>query len=163
MDKQIDLPDLAVTEDQRAEAIQLQQAVLNDPEVIQQADARHGGYRQDQASRLAAVKGISLDEALETIPSRSIDEREKKVVELASDHPLWVKASWMTVGELFARAKEFDGQSMPDPIEGRQYGTSTAKFYANPDQAVHPFIPGRTGKAPHMYCRSPSKLSRPAP
>ena len=50
----------------------------------------------------------------------------------------------LTVAELLARGDEFDRKAMPDPVEGRSYGSTTAKFFYNNGQSpcIHSFAHG---------------------
>ena len=136
MDKRLDIRDLATTEADRAEAAALQQEALENPTVRTQAQSRYERYREEAATQAAELTGVSRQHALARIPAYSAAEVERKTVRLPAAHPLQIKGEWMTAGELAARSAEFDGVSMPDPIEGPEYGKSTAKVYNNDGSPV---------------------------
>ena len=136
MDRRLDIRDLATTEADRAEAAALQQEALENPKVRTQAQSRYERYREEAATQAAELTGVSRQDALARIPAYSAAEVERKTVRLPAAHPLQIKGEWMTAGELAARSAEFDGVSMPDPIEGPEYGKSTAKVYNNDGSPV---------------------------
>jgi len=37
----------------------------------------------------------------------------------------------ISVGDVLRNPKQFDGKALADPFEGKEYGTTTAKFYCN--------------------------------
>ncbi|RKT43203.1 P4 family phage/plasmid primase-like protein [Thiocapsa rosea] len=95
----------------------------------QEQSLRHKeAYLEEKASQLASDQQIPLDEAKQRISVEYRQEGEQ--IFLPSNFILEVKGKALTFGELLERA-DLDGATMPDPIEGRAYGTSTAKFYYN--------------------------------
>ena len=136
MDKRLDIRDLVTTETDRAEAAALQQEALESPTVRTQAQSRYERYREEAATQAAELTGVSRQDALARIPAYSAAEVERKTVRLPADHPLQIKGEWMTFADLVARGAEFDGVSIPDPIEGAVYGKSTAKVYYNSGNLV---------------------------
>lgn len=77
------------------------------------------------------MSGMTMEQARTGIPKLSLAERNSQSQHLMLQDTVMVKGKPMTVAELLENGKQFDGVSMPDPIEGPEYGTTTAKFYVN--------------------------------
>lgn len=131
MIKYLELHAVAVSDAEREEAMALQQAAKEDPQVIAQAEAMAERYWEGKVTALAEKQGITATEAQARLPRRSLSDYEKTAVPLDPNHLVWIKGQQLTVEELVARGPEFDGCSMPDPVEGLSYGKSNAIFYWN--------------------------------
>ena len=132
----LDTRDFEITDKDRTEAKERQREALDKKEVREQAEAQYERYRCDVARKAATLTGASEKSILDRIPRYQDAGTEKETVSLLPDHPVQIKGTSLTAAELAARASEFDGHSMPDPIEGAEYGTSTAKLYANDGSPV---------------------------
>jgi len=127
----LDIQNFELTDSERTEAQERQREAFKDRDLIEQAEAKYERYRRETANEVAKRTGEGAKAILDRIPRYQDAAMERQTVRLSSDHPVQIKGASLTFGNLVSRASEFDGQSMPDPIEGAAYGTSTAKFYAN--------------------------------
>jgi len=101
------------------------------PETLSRSDELHTAYRSEKIDQHAASKNISLEQAAKAYPTLDIAARNKETMHLTPDFMLEVNGSMITVEELVAQGEALNEISMPDPIEGAEYGTTTAKFYFN--------------------------------
>ena len=109
-----------------------------DTEVIRISNELQSGYREKQIDLLVDKEKVGRDEAERRIPKRSMSDLSNTKQTLALDETIEIAGQVMLVSELVARGKEFDGTAMPDPIEGSDYGLTTAKYYHN--NGINPCI-----------------------
>lgn len=114
------------------------------PAAIEISDNLQNGHRKKQIDRLIKEKNISHDEAEKQIPNRSQAELTKTTQILGLNESIEIDGRMMLVSDIVARGEEFDGKSMPDPIEGSSYGPTTAMYYHNDgkDPCIHSFAHG---------------------
>jgi hypothetical protein len=93
---------------------------------------------------LAEHKSISREEAKRLIPTQTAAERDGERCFLSPNNIIEIQGKHLMVSELLERGSEFDGLSMPDPVEGSSYGATTAMFYHNDGQSpcIHSFAHG---------------------
>jgi putative DNA primase/helicase len=116
------LPDL--TDD---EAVQVDKLIANAKAAIGgQAQAKREEWAGDKVKTMVAA-GVPADKARAIIA----DMLKGGCKDLYGDFPLYFGSKNVTVNEVLDNAKAYDGKSLSDPIEGREYGTTTAKFYWN--------------------------------
>ena len=84
-----------------------------------------------KVTALAEHKSISRETAEKLIPKQTAVERDRREYFLHPNDIIEIQDKKLPVSELLERGEEFDNVAMPDPIEGRDYGPSTAKFYYN--------------------------------
>ena len=88
-------------------------------------------HRKKQIMQLIEENNISPDEAEKRIPKRSLADLSKSTQMLDLNESVEIDGVVMLVSELVIRGEEFDGKAMPDPIEGSNYGSTTAMYYHN--------------------------------
>ena len=101
------------------------------PEILQEAEKLQNRHRKKQVKQLVMAKNISPPEAEKLIPVRSFTELGKSTQFLSGNETVEMGGRKMLISELVENGQDYDGQPMPDPIEGGEYGSSTAKFYHN--------------------------------
>ena len=113
-------------------------------ESIDISEDLQNSYREKQVKRYASEKNISPDEAEKHIPKRSPTDLSKTTQTLDLNESVEIDGQMILVSELVARGEEFDGKAMPDPVEGRDYGLTTAKYYLNDGESpcIHSFAHG---------------------
>lgn len=90
---------------------------------------------KDNAINAHVAQGKSLDDA-----QRLIDGIVKGgFKDLYGDYILEFTTGPVSVAEALANGKAFEGKALADPIEGKAYGATTAKFYLN-QKDKKPFI-----------------------
>ncbi len=136
--------DLSLTQDQINEYERLVANAKADPANKAKSDELAAIYHEGKVDALAEHKSISRDEARKLIPQRSPAERDGEECILHLNDIIEIQGKHLTVSELLERGSEFDGLSMPDPVEGSSYGDTTAKFYFNDGQSpcIHSFAHG---------------------
>lgn len=98
-------------------------------------------YIKERGEVLAQTRGITTA-AAQRIVRRSLECLEASQT-LDADFLLDMGDHYVTVGDLLAQAREYDHGAMPDPIEGRSYGLTKAKFYYNDgNPIIHSFAHG---------------------
>jgi hypothetical protein len=114
------------------------------PEIIARSEKIRSKYIDEQSVIYGQVKGITVEEA-RGIVSKARDTYEKGNTTLHADFIIDTGHNFITVRELLDRHEEFDGKSLPDPIEGRSYGMSAATFFYTEDfdPRIHSFAHGR--------------------
>lgn len=122
---------LTITAEEEAQAAQRISAAKADPNSIARSDQTYEEYRQSKVDELIKHKGVEPEKAQRSIPRLSLHGREKQEATLPADHVLVVRGETLTVAELLQRGAELDKTAIPDPIEGPEYGATTAKFYWN--------------------------------
>jgi putative DNA primase/helicase len=95
--------------------------------------------------RLADTKKITVEEAEKQLPRRTLADLDKSTQELDLNDTVEIAGEIIPVSELLERGEELNGKAMPDPIEGSEYGKTTAMFYFNNGQSpcIHSFAHGR--------------------
>jgi hypothetical protein len=113
-------------------------------EIVKIAENLQKRYRKKQIKRLVKEKNISPYEAKKLIPKRSPANMDSATKILGLHESVEIAGETMLVSELLARGEEFDGKALPDPIEGSDYGASTAKYYHNEGlgPCIHSFAHG---------------------
>jgi putative DNA primase/helicase len=157
----LSIEDLTLSAQDRQEAEARQQAALEEPELLEAAEMQYERYRDDLATRTAKLQGVSKATALERLPRYKDAMVDKQTVLLPPEHPMQIGGQWLTARELWENAADFDGQSLPDPVEGPDYGTTTAKFYANEDKNSEPVIHSWAHGASTCYQLAPEPTVAP--
>ena len=86
---------------------------------------------EEEAKTRAAIHKGAFSDTTEIVPDSQVPE----LIE--------VRGEWLKPSEICERWEELDGVSIPDPIEGREYGESTAIIYGNGGSpVVHSFAHG---------------------
>lgn len=122
---------LTVSANEEVEYKQQVDAALSSPANIERSLQLKQSYTNEKASEYARVHGVTNDEARKLISKQLGTLTPGNELKLYADHPLEVEGSHLTVGELLKQGHTYDGQYMPDPIEGSEYGASTAIFNFN--------------------------------
>ncbi len=133
------------TPDEIAECERRIAAAMRDPELVRKSAELRQSHYEKNVNMLANAAGISVEKARERLPKPPADSGGD-VRYLDGDHVVEIKGEFITVDELIARGREFNECSMPDPIEGSAYGTSTAKFYFDERNggSIHSFAHGQS-------------------
>lgn len=104
-------------------------------------------YIEMASLRRVAVHGVDIAQARDTERRNLSADGFGGQVCLDDDVLLDLGDQYLTVAQLKAHADQFDRRSIPDPVEGRQYGMGTAIFYSNAPRGVpsiHSFAHGVT-------------------
>lgn len=123
--------DLSITENERKACAEAIAQAMSQPEIMRLSDERYVTHRKAKIAALVELKNISEKEAEERIPHLFGDERESRSLILSLDDVVEFRGEHITVSELLDNGRDYDGASMPDPVEGRAYGNTTAIFYFN--------------------------------
>ena len=136
--------DFNLTADQIAQYEQLTAAAKADPENRAKAEALADRYHEARVDTLAQHASISREEAATRIPKQTPAEREGREQLLQPDDVVEIQGKRLTVAELLAHGAEYDNLAMPDPVEGSEYGLTTAKFFYNNgiSPCIHSFAHG---------------------
>lgn len=115
-----------------------------DPKAIAEGERLQDLYHGTKVKELAAKKSIPVDEAAKLLPRQSLADRESTRWTLDLNHIVEINGEFLTVEEVLARGAELDGTAMPDPIEGSEYGLTTAKYFYNDgiNPCIHSFAHG---------------------
>jgi putative DNA primase/helicase len=98
------------------------------------AKLQQGEWKAEHVERLVG-RGVSRPDAIAQTNKLASDEFKV----LSGDFPLeFTSLGTVTVAEVLLNPKDYDGKSLADPIEGVDYGRTTAKFYWN--EGVTPCI-----------------------
>jgi len=137
--------DFTITEAERVACKLEMDSAMDEADVVKQSDETYAKYRQAKVAALVELKGITSYEAEALVSNHSIDEREAQSLTLTDNDVVEIQGKQMLISELLAGGEEFNGTSMPDPIEGSAYGTTTAKFYYNEGRnpCIHSFAHGK--------------------
>lgn len=126
------LPDLATDEEQAFNELVAGAKTKAEPE---RARIR-AAWVETQVKRQSG-RGIPEDRARRALYQIGKDGAR---FELYADFILdFANGNSATVGEVLKSLRQYDGKALADPFEGRDYGTTTAKFYAN-SEAGHPCV-----------------------
>jgi predicted P-loop ATPase len=98
-------------------------------------DKAHAAYIEKHAEQLVKRTGISKTEAIKTLESQCNGVLSEHVVLAFSDK----KLKGCTVGDVLDDPKRFANKSLADPIEGVDYGRTTAMIMLRRDNH-HPWI-----------------------
>ena len=136
--------DFDLTADQIAQYEQLTAAAKADPENRAKAEALADQYHEARVDTLAKHESIGREAAAKRIPKQTPAERESREQFLQPDDVLEIQCKRLTVAELLAHGGEYDNLAMPDPVEGAEYGLTTAKFFYNNgiSPCIHSFAHG---------------------
>jgi hypothetical protein len=136
--------DFSLSADEIASFERLVQAASQDPAAIAQSQSLADAYDERLVQKLAATAGISASQARQQIPKRSPAPLGRTEHVLYPSDVIDVHDYQLSVRELLERGPEFDGVSIPDPVEGRSYGQGTAMFYYNRGNSpcIHSFAHG---------------------
>ena len=120
------------------------QAARQAPEIRETAEKLHRQYRGQQVKRLVEEKNLDPDEAEKLIPVRSLGDMGKSTQTLNLNESVEIDGRMMLVSELVENGQKYHGLAMPDPVEGSDYGHSTAKYYHNDGKnpCIHSFAHG---------------------
>ncbi len=138
LDTIADCPPLTLVEQQ---ALRKLRAEASQRLASEQSRAREA-FISHQTQRLVERTGLSEDEA-----SRVVECQSRGIllpdIELSFTDP---ELEGSTVGDILANPDRFDGCTLADPIEGVEYGRSTAKVMRRSDGApwINSFAHGRT-------------------
>jgi len=135
---------LSLTDEEIAKYERLVASAKADPENKAKAEQLAAIYHEGKVNVLAKHKSISREAAEELIPRQTVAERDSQERTLYPDDIIEIQGKQLLASELLERGTEFDNVAMPDPIEGRDYGPSTAKFYFNDgvNPCIHSFAHG---------------------
>jgi hypothetical protein len=118
------LPDLSADEEKKFTELVAEAKRQAEPERAATREA----WLEKQVKRMMD-RGVPEGRAREALERLAKDGAK---FDLYSDFVLdFVNHGAVTVGELMRNPKQFDGKAIADPFEGEEYGTTTAKFYAN--------------------------------
>ena len=136
--------DLSLTDDEIAEHEHLVASAKAAPENKAKADELAATYHEGRVAVLAEHKSISREEAGKLLPKQTPAERDGRECFLHPNDIIEINGNKILVSELLERGREFDNVAMPDPIEGSDYGPSTAKLYFNDglSPCIHSFAHG---------------------
>ena len=136
--------DFDLTAEEITKYEQLTAAAKADPENRAKAEALAERYHEARVDALAKHKSISREEAATRIPKQTPAEREGREQFLQPDDVVEIQGKPLTVAELLAHGSEYDNLAMPDPVEGMEYGSNTAKFFYNRgiSHCIHSFAHG---------------------
>ena len=138
--------DFDLTAEEIAKYEQLTAAAKADPENRAKAEALADRYHEARVDALAQHASISREEAAKRIPKQTPAEREGREQLLQPDDVVEIRGRRLTVAELLAHGGEYDNLAMPDPVEGAEYGLTTAKFFYNNgiSPCIHSFAHGHS-------------------
>jgi hypothetical protein len=138
LDTRTALPDLTLTEQARLKEINRAEMARLAPE----AERVKSHFIEQQAEGIAKRTGSTTEAA------RYIVERQCRGVLLPSIVLPFDAAEFAgcTVGDVLADPQRFEGATLPDPVEGIEYGRGKAKIMLRADGApwIHSFAHGRT-------------------
>jgi len=95
-------------------------------------------YRAEQIQKSMTASGMSQAAAERLHPAQSTEQTNSATQYLPLSFRLELGTKVITVAELIQEGDQLNGISLPDPIEGRSYGSTTAKYYFN--QGTTPLI-----------------------
>ncbi|MDB4516654.1 virulence-associated E family protein, partial [Crocinitomicaceae bacterium] len=136
--------DLQLTVEEIAEYDRRVSKTKADPKAIEEAERLQDAYHADRIHTVVKQKSITEAEAKKLLPRQSIAERESAKRWLHPYDVIEINGELITVTELLERGSELDCTAIPDPIEGRDYGATTAKFFWNDGKnpCIHSFAHG---------------------
>jgi hypothetical protein len=105
-----------------------------DPAVKAKAERIREDYIREKGLELAAQGNIPVEAACQAI--RRNQGQFGGTITLPPEYALDIGGRYITVADLAANGKEYDKKAIPDPIEGRAYGSTTAKFYFNDGEPI---------------------------
>jgi putative DNA primase/helicase len=118
------LPDLDETEEQQLAAL------IAQAKQAREADRRAQRARWEE-THVRAMVGRGVPEPEARAQTRQIPA-DGKPGDLYRDWPLvFATLGFATVGDVLANPARYDGAALADPLEGVDYGRTTAKFFAN--------------------------------
>lgn len=103
----------------------------NGPENKEIAESKLEAHYRKRVTKMAALKEVSEEEASKLVKRPTTSDMEKGHQNLTFNDIIEIDGQLMLISELYQRGDEFNGKAMPDPIEGSEYGKTTAKFYFN--------------------------------
>jgi len=122
------LPDLSEQEIEQFKTVVA--AAKKTPDVQPRSEALKQLYLTDISEQQAKLTGGDSNDILKELQAKhNIFEFSNQ--ELDRDFIIDTGVEYISVEDLLARYQEFDNKALPDPIEGRAYGTTCAKFYHN--------------------------------
>jgi hypothetical protein len=133
------LPDLSPEEEAQCKRLLSEAKARAKP----QADMRRGGWIEGEVVKMVA-KGAEPAQAKATLERIA----DGQTMDLPPGFVLhFATLGTQTVADVLADLKKYDGQALADPIEGPDYGKTTAKFWANTGRGrgvpcVHSFAHG---------------------
>jgi hypothetical protein len=123
------------------------------------ADKQHAAWLGEHGASMRAA-GVPEDR----ITAHLASMRLGSTIDVHPDWPLHfanAKLGNVTAGDVLANLKRFDGEALADPVEGTDYGVSTARFYANlPDG--RPVINSMAHGGALYFLSSPAHDAAPA-
>ncbi|MBF0220542.1 MAG: hypothetical protein HQL49_13590 [Gammaproteobacteria bacterium] len=132
---------LSVTPDESNRVKQLIVKAKQQPELVAKSAELNTKHSEERAVLISKKGDLPLEKARQLVVTNPLDFQQPR---LKSQDTVDIGGECITVSELLERGQALDGLSMPDPIEGRKYGTSTAKFYWNKGKnpCIHSFAHG---------------------
>ncbi|KXI27208.1 VapE domain-containing protein [Paraglaciecola hydrolytica] len=100
------------------------------PDVQPRSETLKQKYLTDLSEQQAKLTGCDSNDILKELQA-TYKSFEFSNQNLDSDFIIDTGTEYISVEDLLVRFEEFDNNALPDPIEGRSYGTTCAKFYYN--------------------------------
>lgn len=120
-------------------------AAKTTPAAIEESNMLNSEYYELKSRERAQTKSITTEEAKRRWPRKEppIDLTGDAV--LYQDDTVYINDRVISVEELIAQGEALDHSAMPDPIEGPDYGASTAMFFYNEGRSpvIHSFAHGQ--------------------
>jgi hypothetical protein len=140
-------PDLTSDEQQTVDKLKADEKERIQPEI----DRVRAAYINERVEELVKRKGISKEDAVEIVTSQCNGVLSEHVVLAFTDKRL----KGCTVGDVLDDPERFQNKSLADPIEGTDYGRTTAKVLLRRDNG-YPFIKSFAhGGMSYMLVRKP--------
>lgn len=122
---------LTTSDNQKKEYQQRVKSVLTAPANIEHSELIKRSYIENKASKYATEHSIPISAAVKHIARQVCSIEHGAETTLAADYLLEMDGQETTTGHLLQHGDQYDGRYLPDPIEGPEYGQSTAVFNFN--------------------------------
>lgn len=129
------LPELSPDEKQKVAALIAKAKKAIEPD----SESKKTSYKNNRIAHIMKSTGVSKEEATKLTEKILAGKYDK----LWSEWILEFPAGDVSVAEVLENPERYDDKALADPIEGRQYGKTTAKFWWNDgNPIIHSFAHG---------------------
>ena len=115
-----------------------------DPAVLAEAERLYSQYYETKTQEFAATKSITVEEAKRQWPRGEPPQTLTGTITLYLDDTLYINGDVISVAQLLEQGEALDRTALPDPIEGPDYGLTTAMYFHNGGNqpVIHSFAHG---------------------